>query len=64
MRETLLDDIIASVLVSCGYDSQTVCRNVKEAVDYGLATRKAKWFPNAQRTLSILRSESYKLVNI
>jgi len=61
LRETLLDDIIASVLVSCGYDSQTVCRNVKEAVDYGLATRKARWFPNARRTLSILRSEGYKL---
>jgi len=61
LRETLLDDIIASVLVSCGYDSQTICENVKEAVDYGLATRKARWFPNARRTLSILRSEGYKL---
>ena len=61
LRETLLDAIIASVLVSCGYDSQTICENVKEAVDYGLATRKARWFPNARRTLSILRSEGYKL---
>jgi HAD superfamily hydrolase (TIGR01509 family) len=61
LRETLLDDIIASVLVSCDYDSQSICENVKEAVDYGLATRKARWFPNARRTLSILRSEGYKL---
>ena len=61
LRETLLDDIVASVLASCGYDSQTICGNVKEAVDYGLATRKAKWFPNARRMLLILRSEGYKL---
>lgn len=61
LRETLLDDIISSVLLSCGYDSQTICTNVKEAVDFGLATRKARWFPNAQKTLSILRSEGYKL---
>jgi HAD superfamily hydrolase (TIGR01509 family) len=61
LRETLLDDIIASVLVSCGYDSQTICENVKEAMDYGLATRKARWFPNARRTLLMLRSEGYKL---
>jgi len=61
LREMLLDDIVTSVLVSCGYDSQTICGNVKEAVDYGLATRKARWFPNARRTLSILRSEGYKL---
>ena len=61
LRETLLDDIVASVLVSCGYDSQTICGNVKEAVDFGLATRKARWFPNARRTLLMLRSEGYKL---
>jgi len=61
LRETLLDDIVASVLASCGYDSQTIYRNVKEAVDYGLATRKAKWFPNVRRMLLTLRSEGYKL---
>jgi FMN phosphatase YigB (HAD superfamily) len=61
LRETLLDDIIASVLVSCGYDSQTICRNVKEAVDIGLATRKARWFPNARETLLLLRSKGYRL---
>ena len=61
LRETLLDDIVASVLVSCGYDSQTICGNVKEAVDCGLATRKAKWFPNVRRMLLMLRSEGYKL---
>jgi HAD superfamily hydrolase (TIGR01549 family) len=61
LRETLLDDIVASVLVSCGYDSQTIYRSVKEAVDYGLATRKAKWFPNVRRMLLTLRSEGYKL---
>ena len=61
LRETLLDDIVASVLVSCDYDSQTIYGNVTEAVDYGLATRKAKWFPNVRRMLLMLRSEGYKL---
>ncbi len=61
LRETLLDDIVASVLTSCCYDSQTIYGNVKEAVDYGLATRKAKWFPNVRRMLLMLRSEGYKL---
>jgi HAD superfamily hydrolase (TIGR01662 family) len=61
LRETLLDDIVASVLVSCGYDSQAIYGNVKEAVNYGLATRKAKWFPNVRRMLLVLRSEGYKL---
>ena len=61
LRETLLDDIVASVLMSCGYDSKTIYGNVKEAVDYRLATRKAKWFPNVRRMLLMLRSEGYKL---
>jgi putative hydrolase of the HAD superfamily len=34
---------------------------VKKAVDYGLATRKARWFPNVRRMLLMLRSEGYKL---
>jgi putative hydrolase of the HAD superfamily len=34
---------------------------VREAVDCGLATRKAKWFPNARKILLVLRSEGYKL---
>lgn len=34
---------------------------MREAVDYGLTTRKAKWFPNTRRTLSILRSKGYRL---
>jgi len=61
LHETLLDDIVVSVLVSCGHDSQTIYGNVKEAVDYGLATRKARWFPNVRRMLLMLRSEGYKL---
>lgn len=61
LRERLLDDIVASVLVSCGYDSQAIYGNVKEAVDCALATRKAKWFPNVRRMLVMLRSEGYKL---
>jgi len=61
LRETLLDDMVASALVSCGHDSQTICRNVKEAVDFGLVTRKARWFPNARRMLLTLRLEGYKL---
>jgi putative hydrolase of the HAD superfamily len=47
--------------VSCGYDSQTIYGNVKEAVDCGLVTRKVRWFPNVRRMLPILGSEGYKL---
>jgi HAD superfamily hydrolase (TIGR01509 family) len=61
LRETLLDDIIVSVLVSCGYDSQTIRGNVREAVDCGLVTRRVRWFPNARRTLAVLRSKGYRL---
>jgi HAD superfamily hydrolase (TIGR01509 family) len=61
LRETLLDDIVANVLVACGYDSSTICGNVEEAINLGLATRKTRWFPNAQKTLLILRAKGYRL---
>jgi putative hydrolase of the HAD superfamily len=61
LRESLLDDIVTSVLASCGYRSETAREVVRKAVDYGLATRKAKWFPNVKRTLTTLRNRGYEL---
>jgi HAD superfamily hydrolase (TIGR01549 family) len=61
MRESLLDDIVISTLAACGCKPKNVGRIVKEAVDYGIATRKAKWFPDAKRTLKTLQEKGYKL---
>jgi len=60
-RESLLDDIIMNSLMVCGCKSKTIGRIVKEAVDYGLATKKAKWFPNVRWTLVTLRKRGYTL---
>lgn len=60
-RELLLDDIVASTLVTLRYEPKIVAKIVKESVDYGLATRKAKWFPDAKRTLLTLGEKGYKL---
>ena len=59
--ESLLDDIVVKALVACGYKPKTVSGIVKESVDYGLATRKAKWFPEAKKTLLTLQKKGYKL---
>lgn len=61
LRESSLDDIVMSGLTTCGCEPKTVVRIVKEAVDYGLATRRAKWFPDAKRTLLTLQKKDYKL---
>lgn len=61
LRESLLDDIVMGVLVEGGYKPKTIGEIVKEAVDYGIATRKAKWFPDAKTTLMTLRERGYKL---
>lgn len=61
LRESLLDDIIMDTLVACKYDPVTVSSIVKEAVDYGLKTRKTKWFPSSKETLLALRKRGYKL---
>ena len=61
LRESLLDDIVMGVLVESGYEPKTVGEIVKEAVDYGIATRKTKWFPDAKTTLMTLRERGYKL---
>jgi HAD superfamily hydrolase (TIGR01549 family) len=61
LHESLLDDIVSGVLAACGYESETTARVVRKAVNYGLATRKTRWFPDAKRTLGALRKKSYKL---
>ena len=57
----MLDDIVMSALIACCYEPKTVSRIVKEAVDYGLVTRKAEWFSDAKKTLLTLRKKGYKL---
>ena len=61
LRESLLDDLMMSALMACGYEPKTVSRIVKSVVDYGLATRRARWFPDAKRTLLTLGKKDYKL---
>jgi len=61
LRESLLDEIVGSALTSFGYESRDVIGIVRKAVDLGLATRKARWFPNAKRTLIELQKKGYKL---
>jgi len=60
-RESSLDDMVMKTLTACGYEPRTVGGIVREAVDHGLATRKARWFPEAKRTLITLRDRGYKL---
>lgn len=60
-RESLLDDIIVSALMVCGHEAEIVGGIVKQAVDYGFATRKTEWFSDAKRTLLTLRKKGYKL---
>jgi HAD superfamily hydrolase (TIGR01662 family) len=61
LRESLLDEIVSSALMACGYESRSVTGIIGKAVDFGLATRRAKWFPNVKRTLVTLRKKGYKL---
>ena len=61
LHESLLDDIVSRALKACGYESRNVTEITRKAVDFGLATRRAKWFPNAKRTLVTLRKKGYKL---
>lgn len=61
LRESLLDDIVTNALIACGHEPKTVSEIVKEAVNHGLTTRKAEWFPDAKRTLLTLRKEGYRL---
>lgn len=61
MRESLLDDIVKNALMTCGYKSQKIDEIVREAVDYGLETRRAKWYPGAKKVLLLLRKKGYKL---
>jgi putative hydrolase of the HAD superfamily len=61
LRESLLDEIVSSALMAYGCQPRSVVGIVRKAVDFGLATRRAKWFPNAKRTLVTLQKKGYKL---
>lgn len=63
-RESLLDDIVTKALAALGHERKSVSRIVREAVDYGLTTRKTRWFPDAKRTLLTLRKKGYRLALI
>lgn len=60
-RESLLDNIIASVLGSLGFESQALKNVIKKSVDSGLATRRTEWYKDAPLVLSTLRKRGYKL---
>ena len=64
LRESLLDDIILDALNACGHKLKDVSGTVRSAVDEGLATRKASWFPDAKETLLWLRERGFKLALI
>lgn len=61
LRESLLDGLINSALKTCGCKSRSVAEAVRKAVDFGLKTRGARWFPNAKKTLTKLRKKGYRL---
>ncbi|UCE95211.1 MAG: HAD family hydrolase [Candidatus Bathyarchaeota archaeon] len=60
-HESLLDNIVMKTLAAFGYERKPVSRIVKKAVDYGLKTRKIRWFPDAKRTLLTLQKKGFKL---
>lgn len=64
LRESLLDDIILDTLDACGYKLKDVTGTVRSAVDEGLSTRKASWFPDAKDTLRWLRERGFRLALI
>jgi len=61
LRESLLDDIVSRALIVCDFESRDAIGLVRKAVDFGLTTRRAKWFPDAKRTLATLQKKDYKL---
>jgi len=60
-RESLLDNIIAGVLMSLGYESTRIQHTVTHVVDEVLATQKVAWYPDAVSVLNILRKKGYQL---
>lgn len=61
LRESLLDNIIIDVLGDMDLEIGTAKEAVRKAVDEGLATRNAVWFPDAKETLVRLRDKGYRL---
>jgi len=60
-QESLLDNMIANVLESLGFEPEAHKSAIKESVDYGLSTRSVRWYPHALSVLSTLRKRGYKL---
>jgi len=61
LRESTLDDVVTNALRSRGYESKDVRGAVRKAVDFGLATRRTRWFPSVKKTLAELRKKGYRL---
>jgi HAD superfamily hydrolase (TIGR01509 family) len=61
LRESLLDDIVSSVLIACGCEPEAIAVAVNEAVDCGIKTRECRWYPHAKATLESLREKGYRL---
>ncbi|MFQ6124465.1 MAG: hypothetical protein ACE5R6_07665 [Candidatus Heimdallarchaeota archaeon] len=59
LRESLLDNMILEVLET--FELETGKEIIKKAIDKGLATRKACWYPDAIETLLTLRNRGYNL---
>jgi len=59
-RESLLDNIIIDVLTSLGHKIVNPRFIVTQAVNEGLASRKAVWYPDALTTFETLRKKGYK----
>lgn len=64
LRESLLDDLVMNALTACGHEGKTDEAIVKKAVDYGLMTRRVKWFPSARGTLATLKRKGYRMALI
>ena len=60
LREDLLDDMIAEVLESLGCVPRSA-EEIRKAVDAGLMTREARWYPDSIRVLMSLREKGYGL---
>ncbi len=59
LRESLLDNIILEVLETLELEAGKEI--IRKAIDKGLASRKAFWYPDAIETLLTLRNRNYKL---
>lgn len=61
LRDSSLDRIVLDALAACGLDREEMRGIVLRAVEWGLGTRRVRWFPDAKRILVVLRRRGLKL---